>query len=132
MRRWIVAAIGVALWAPVALGGDVAGSIAGSEWGFAGENAHGARSVQFSSGGAVHGFGGCNRFRGSYQQDGASLKIGPLASTRMACPQEKMKREAEFLDILTRTARARVTHLKLVLMDAAGDELATLDRRDFD
>ena len=33
----------------------------------------------------VSGSGGCNRITGSYQRTGADLKIGPVASTRMAC-----------------------------------------------
>ena len=33
----------------------------------------------------VSGNGGCNQFSGPYTQNGASLRIGPLISTRRAC-----------------------------------------------
>ena len=36
------------------------------------------------------GFAGCNNFFGSYELDGASLKFGPVGSTRMACPDLEM------------------------------------------
>jgi len=35
--------------------------------------------------GRVSGFGGCNRFSGSYAMTGSSLKFGAMAMTRMAC-----------------------------------------------
>ncbi len=34
----------------------------------------------------VSGNGGCNNFNGSVNIDGASIKFGPAASTKMACP----------------------------------------------
>jgi heat shock protein HslJ len=101
--------------------------IAGSEWGFPGlDKAY----VQFGSGGKVMGFGGCNRFRGSYTFRDGALKIGPLMSTRMACPE--MAAEARLMRSLDAAAHAEATHLKLVLKDAGGRTLATLTRRDFD
>lgn len=48
----------------------------------------------------VSGRSGCNRFSGSWQQTGAAVKFGPLASTRMACPPALMDLERKFLATL--------------------------------
>lgn len=101
--------------------------LAGSEWGFPwSKDAY----VQFRQGGDVTGFAGCNRFRGAYTYKDGVLKIGPLATTRMACPQLDVERRV--LQTLDGAVHAEATHLKLVLKDAAGRELVTLQRRDFD
>jgi heat shock protein HslJ len=50
--------------------------------------------------GSVSGNAGCNTFRGAYVVDGQGVKIGPLALTRMACPDPLMKQEREFLAAL--------------------------------
>ena len=44
----------------------------------------GAMTLAFE-GGRASGSGGCNRFTGSYQEDGESVSFGQAASTRMAC-----------------------------------------------
>lgn len=47
------------------------------------------------------GSGGCNRYQASYQRDGHSLVFGPVMSTRMACPDEKiMEQETRCLALL--------------------------------
>ena len=48
----------------------------------------------------VHGQSGCNRYRGSWKQDGATIKLGPFASTMMACPPAVMDTEQKFLKTL--------------------------------
>jgi hypothetical protein len=53
-------------------------SLAGSGWGLE----TGGKWI-----GDVAGHGGCNRFFGHYTYDGSAIKIGPLASTRMAHPR---------------------------------------------
>jgi heat shock protein HslJ len=45
----------------------------------------------------VFGDSGCNRFTGGYTVMGNKIKIGPLASTLMACPQRQMDAEHAFL-----------------------------------
>jgi heat shock protein HslJ len=39
----------------------------------------------FAEDGTVSGSGGCNTYNGPYKVDGASIEIGPLASTMMMC-----------------------------------------------
>lgn len=49
----------------------------------------------------VSGSAGCNRYFGSVRESGPSeLAIGPLGSTRMACPEPKMETEHRFLKAL--------------------------------
>lgn len=49
--------------------------------------------------GQLSGVGACNRLSGTYKSDEKrSLKIGPLAATRMACPD--LKREQAFIEAL--------------------------------
>jgi len=55
-------------------------------------------TLLFSAAGEVSGKGACNRLMGGYETDESrSLKIGPLASTRMMCYDE---REGEFFKML--------------------------------
>ncbi len=48
----------------------------------------------------VFGSSGCNRFRGGWQQTGATVKFGPLAGTMMMCEPAKMDTERKFLQTL--------------------------------
>ena len=56
-------------------------------------------TITLTEQGELSGAGDCNRIFGPYQSDkDRSLKIGPLASTRMACPD--MKHERAFIEAL--------------------------------
>lgn len=67
------------------------------------------------------GNGGCNQFSGSYTQDGASLRFGPLVSTRRACADEAANRqETAYLRALESTTRFSATAEMLTLY--AGDQ----------
>jgi heat shock protein HslJ len=64
---------------------------------------------------------GCNRFFGSYELSGQSLRIGPLASTRRACLEPELNRqETAYLRALGDTRTWRITADTLVLAGAAG------------
>jgi heat shock protein HslJ len=106
--------------------------LAGSEWGFAGETGRTARFVQFRADGIVGGSSGCNRFTGAYNQKGDELTMGPLASTRMACPPPIMEREQQFLTMLGNVRYAAADDLNLTLKGRNGEVLAELVRRDGD
>ena len=108
-------------------------SLAGSEWGYAGENGPNERFVQFGGDGSVNGSGGCNRFAGAYTENGTEIAITKMRVTMMACLDETvMQREAAFLKVLTESRRIEATHLVLKLLGAEGNLLAELARRDFD
>ena len=71
------------------------------------------------------GTDGCNRYTAPYTASGGALKVGPsAASTRMACPQERMDQAAAFLGALTRANAYRVEAGQLQL-SADGAVLAT-------
>lgn len=102
-------------------------SLAGSEWGFE-DN---AQFIAFKSKGEIVGFGGCNNFFGTYEQDGQTLTFGPLASTKKFC-QGKMDAEAKFLQSVQDTRKYEATHLSMTFIDENGDVLLQLQRKDWD
>ena len=71
--------------------------------------------VQFEEGGELRGHGGCNRFSGSYKLEDGSLQVGPLRSTRMACPEPVMSFEISFMEALQTPSNASLGGNKLVL-----------------
>jgi len=116
-------------------GGAALASLAGSEWqirDFTGEAAKAEAWMAFKADGVVSGLGGCNQFNGGYTEKAGSLRFGPLASTRMACPEPKLSVETELFRALDATRDIVATHLVLALFDETGTLLATLTRRDAD
>ena len=79
----------------------------------------------------VSGSGGCNRISGGYLREGGSLRIGPLAATRMACVDaERGQLESAFVDALqATTAYSLLGGNQLTLLDASGRTLAVLENR---
>jgi heat shock protein HslJ len=71
------------------------------------------------------GHAGCNRIFGGYRLDGSSLKIGPLGSTRMSCPDLPLSLETEFLKALDRTRGWKIRDGELLFLDG-GEVLARL------
>ncbi len=86
--------------------------------------------IAFKTGGEVMGHGGCNRFFGSYTLSGDALVFGPLASTKMACPD--MAAENEFMAALNSARTIEATHLRLILKGEDGAPVLSLRRRDWD
>ncbi len=73
--------------------------------------------------GTVGGSTGCNQYSGPYTVDGASLEIGQLASTQMACAPPADRIEQSYVAALGRVAGWRVDGEQLVLTDADDAEL---------
>ncbi|HML93624.1 META domain-containing protein [Methyloceanibacter sp.] len=128
----LLLALFVSVWAAGGAGAGQLNTLAGSEWGFAGETDEHARYLRFDDHGEVGGMLGCNRFRGHYSFRDGELRIGPLANTLMACPGPMMEREKEFLTMLEETRIADARRRKLILKDADGETLAELVRRGAD
>ena len=64
----------------------------------------------------VSGYGGCNQFSGPYAQNGASLRFGPLASTRRACVDPALNtRETAYFQALESTTRYSIEGRQLLL-----------------
>jgi heat shock protein HslJ len=65
-------------------------------------------TAEFGKDGNLSGNSGCNTYNGTYTVTGDQIKIGPLATTRMACPQEIMDQETQYLAALQSAATYRV------------------------
>ena len=83
----------------------------------------------FSGEGRVSGSSGCNRFSGTYLQDGQSLKFSPLAMTKMACPPPQDALERAFIQAMAGTAAARMSGTTLELLDGLGNVQMRLQAR---
>jgi len=57
-------------------------------------------TLSFPEAGQVQGNGSCNRFTGTVTISGDSISFGPLAVTKMACPEPVMAQEDLFLKAL--------------------------------
>jgi heat shock protein HslJ len=73
----------------------------------------------------VTGSGGCNRLAGTFALSADALRFGPLATTRMACPEPAMAREQAFLAALDRVTSYELDERTLTLL-AADDVVARL------
>jgi heat shock protein HslJ len=71
--------------------------------------------------GQVSGDSGCNRFHGPFTVQGNTLAIGPLATTRMACGDDSMVQEQQFLAALASAATWDVVQGSLDIHRADGE-----------
>ncbi|MBP7001425.1 META domain-containing protein [Amaricoccus sp.] len=127
--------LALALMLPTAAAADP--GLAGSEWrplDLAGTPfpAGGEAFVRFGADGALTGSGGCNRFSGTYTIDGDTLTIGPVAATRMACPEPAMSAEAALFRALAAAASFSRDGADLNLLDGDGVPLAAFAQTDWD
>jgi heat shock protein HslJ len=82
-----------------------ANSLVGTEWhledlGGVGVLVNVEATLTFPEAGKTAGNSSCNRFFGPVEITGASIHFGPLASTRMACPDAVANQEAKYLKAL--------------------------------
>ena len=74
-------------------------------------------TLAFPETGRVSGAASCNRFTGTVEIVGSSLKFGPLAATRMACADEAVNnQEAKYLRMLGDAERYESTETSLTLL----------------
>ncbi len=57
-------------------------------------------TITFGSDGSLSGFGGCNQYNATFQSDGTSLSVGPIAATRKACDPTVDALETQYLGLL--------------------------------
>jgi len=76
-------------------------------------------TLRFEEGTRAAGFGGCNRYTGSYTARGDSVSFGPIASTKMACT-DGMQLEQSYLAMLPLVVRYSLADSILTLMGAGG------------
>lgn len=82
----------------------------------------GHTTIELRDGGVV-GQGPCNTFAGPYALDGTSVVIGPLESTRAACPD--LEAETMLLGELQEARAYAIESTDLVLFDEAGEPIRT-------
>jgi heat shock protein HslJ len=110
----------------------VAPPLVGTEWVAIGINngrggvvsaLEGARvTANFDDEGRVAGSGGCNRFMATFEVDGDTIRIGPVAGTRMMCvePEGVSEQEASYVAALERASTWTIREGRLQLRDADG------------
>jgi len=127
----LVLSLGLALMAGgFSTDASAADRLAGSQWG---PGYPEKQFIRFEADDKVMGNGGCNRFFGAYEaQPDGTIGIGPLASTKMACPDEIMQKEAGFVRALEAAASYNRETGQLTLFDAEGAELVVLRHLDWD
>jgi len=91
-------------------GGDPASLLTGDAWQIQEIAGHGIVdaaniTVLFGEKGRASGSTGCNRFTGSYDLTGESLRFGQMGVTMMACPDALMTQERRVLDALEQVRR---------------------------
>lgn len=115
--------------------GEALNGLRGSEWRLTrlGDQTIEAEAmIAFGSDGMASGHSGCNRFSGSFTEDRETITIGPLASTRMACPGELMTLETDYLQALGTATTVVSRHLVLALLDDEMKVIAQFARTDWD
>jgi putative lipoprotein len=80
--------------------------------------------ITFSNDGNANGSSGCNTFNGKAEVSGSAMKLGPMATTRMMCP-DQMDTERDFLAALNNTVSYSISGNTLSIMDASKNVLAT-------
>jgi heat shock protein HslJ len=79
--------------------------------------------------GTISGNTGCNSFNGPYSVDGQSIEIGPLSSTRAACPNEELQQqEQSYLAALELATTFEITGNRLDLFRPGHTIAATFER----
>jgi heat shock protein HslJ len=75
-------------------------------------------TVKFEGGGRVVLRADCNRGSGSYEVNGAAMKLAPVALTKMACPSGSQ--DTEFVQALSRVTGYAINDKELVLTLSGG------------
>ncbi len=75
----------------------------------------------------VSGDGGCNRYFGTWVEDGSSIEIGPLGSTRRLCGPEIDDQEARYLGLLESAVTFQNDGQRLTLFDDNRDVVLAYD-----
>ena len=64
----------------------------------------------------INGNSGINNYFGDYEIVNNNIKIGPLGSTRMAGPENLMKVEREFLELLENSKKVKLSDQKTLIL----------------
>lgn len=92
----------------------------GSEWLYEGSETAQV-TLAFPEPGQVAGQGPCNRYFATQSAPYPWFELGPIASTKMACPN--LSEEATYLDQLAAMTLAEVSGDVLILSNDAGEKM---------
>lgn len=83
-------------------------------------------TIELRDDGTIGGSDGCNRYMSGYTLEGERLTIGPLVTTRMACPRPDgaQQQATDYAAALTRVAGYRIEGDDLTLVDGEGKTTA--------
>jgi heat shock protein HslJ len=87
-------------------------------------------TIEFGTDGTVAGNAGVNTFRGPFESTDKTVKIGPLAATKMGGEPELMTQEANYLQALQNAMTWSITRGMLDMRDAGGATQITAIRKD--
>lgn len=116
-------------------GGDPRALLTGAEWrveDIAGRGVIDASEVtmSFDEDGGIAGSASCNRYATSLTIGGENVGVGPIAATRMMCPEALMTQEQAFFAALASVARFDLDETgALALYDAVSAEPVLTARR---
>ena len=68
----------------------------------------------------ISGNAGCNSYHASYEASGNEISFGPVAGTKMACPEAETSTEARYLQLLEGVATFETSGRSLSMSDADG------------
>jgi putative lipoprotein len=71
-------------------------------------------TIEYTEDGKLVGDTGCNRYFGSYELAGKTIKIGPLAGTRKACAESLMNQEMAFYQAMEKVSHWEVAETGLL------------------
>ncbi|MFT4096369.1 MAG: YbaY family lipoprotein [Rhodoblastus sp.] len=83
-------------------------------------------NIVFHGGGRFSATAGCNRMNGGYEAKARALKIGPTASTMMACPPPLAERERALAQALGAARAYAIAGPTLVIYDEARTPLIVM------
>lgn len=78
-------------------------------------------TLSFAEAGSVSGDGPCNSYSGTVSGTAQAFTVGPLAVTRMACPD--LDAETNFTTALARMTKAEMTDSGLILTGPKGHQM---------
>ena len=126
MRSWLagLCALGLAACATAPGPGSAAPPpLAGTRWVGVVEGNPDPRTLprlEFSSGGRMAGFTGCNMMSGSWSEEGGAVRFGPVMSTKRFCAGPEGEVEKRVLAAMGPGARATRIGDRLVLATPGG------------
>lgn len=88
--------------------------------GFQGAEASSTVTAVFAPDGTLSGNGGVNTYNATYTTSGSSIKIGPIASTKMAGPEALMTQETAYFAALEKATTYAMEGDIMTLRDSTG------------